>query len=69
MASSIESVYLIEASPFLRKAQKRLLCGDDAAMKETETGFRSRSKYSNLPITWCEDIRLLTIGMMPFLPH
>ena len=68
MASSIESIYLIEASPFLREAQKRLLCGDDASIEETEIGYRSKSKHSNLPITWCEDIRLLPIGMVPTFP-
>ncbi|KAL9129361.1 MAG: hypothetical protein Q9217_002161 [Psora testacea] len=58
LASSIESIYLVEASPALREAQRRLLCGD-APMKHVDVGYRSTSKYSGLPITWCEDIRLV----------
>ena len=62
MASSIESVYLIEASPALRDKQKLLLCGD-AQMDEVDIGFRSRSKYANIPVIWCEDIRLVPNGI------
>ncbi|KAK3171876.1 hypothetical protein OEA41_003960 [Lepraria neglecta] len=58
LASSIESVYLVEASPALREAQKQLLC-EDASLDEIDIGFRSTSKYSRLPITWCEDIRFV----------
>ncbi|KAF2458004.1 S-adenosyl-L-methionine-dependent methyltransferase [Lineolata rhizophorae] len=59
-AHTIEAVYLIEASPALRQAQKRLLCGEDAPMEEIDIGYRSTSKYSpSIPIVWCEDIRLL----------
>ncbi|MCJ1243219.1 hypothetical protein MMC30_000416 [Trapelia coarctata] len=58
LASSIEAIYLVEASPSLRNQQKQLLCGD-ASMEEIEIGFRSRSKYSNFPVIWCEDIRLV----------
>jgi len=58
MASSIEAVYLVEASPGLRDAQKQLLCGD-APMKETSIGFESVSKYANLPIVWTENIRFV----------
>ena len=62
MASSIESIYLVETSPGLREKQKQLLCGD-APMEEVPNGYRSRSKYGDIPITWCEDIRLITNGM------
>ena len=61
LASSIESVYLVEASTSLRKKQKQLLCGD-APMEESNIGFRCQSKYSNIPITWCEDIRSVPNG-------
>lgn len=61
LASSIESVYLVEASPSLREKQKTLLCGD-AAMQEINIGFRSQSKYFQVPITWCEDIRFVPNG-------
>ncbi|OJJ58726.1 hypothetical protein ASPSYDRAFT_31374 [Aspergillus sydowii CBS 593.65] len=56
--SSLEAIYLVEASPTLREVQKRLLCGD-AAMEETEIGHRSTSKYFDVPVVWVEDIRLL----------
>ncbi|KAF9632125.1 hypothetical protein BFW01_g2987 [Lasiodiplodia theobromae] len=58
MSSAIETVYLIEASPTLRAAQHKLLCGD-APLKETDIGHESTSKYSNLKIVWSEDIRLV----------
>ncbi|KAH8683030.1 putative S-adenosyl-L-methionine-dependent methyltransferase-domain-containing protein [Tricladium varicosporioides] len=58
MASSIEAVYLVEASPALREAQKQLLCGD-APMTETSIGYRSISKYANIPIIWTENIRFV----------
>ena len=61
MASSIESVFLVEASPTLRETQKRVLCGDQP-MNETEKGFESISKYLGLPITWCEDMRFVPAG-------
>ncbi|MCJ1420185.1 hypothetical protein MMC32_006542 [Xylographa parallela] len=58
LAASIEAVYLVEASPSLRNKQKQLLCGGEP-MEEINIGFRSRSKYSNLPVIWCEDIRFV----------
>ncbi|KAI9874380.1 MAG: hypothetical protein M1830_009806 [Pleopsidium flavum] len=61
LASSLEAVYLVEASPSLRDTQKRLLCGD-ASMEEIDIGFRSTSKYFNLPIVWCDDIRFVPKG-------
>lgn len=67
MASSIEAVYLVEASPSLREAQKQLLCGD-AAMTETSLGFQSISKYANIPVIWTESIRFVPLGDEP-LPH
>ncbi|KAI9375334.1 DUF185-domain-containing protein [Aspergillus egyptiacus] len=56
--SSIEAIYLVEASATLREVQKQLLCGD-AVMEETDIGHRSTSKYFNVPVVWVEDIRLL----------
>ncbi|KAF6233739.1 hypothetical protein HO173_007951 [Letharia columbiana] len=58
LAASIESVYLVEASPALRDTQKQLLCGD-VPLEEIDIGFRSTSKYSRVPVTWCEDIRFV----------
>jgi NADH dehydrogenase [ubiquinone] 1 alpha subcomplex assembly factor 7 len=59
MASSIETVYMVEASPELRTAQKNLLCGEDAPMTESKIGYHSTCKYSNLPIVWTETIRTI----------
>ncbi|GME65496.1 uncharacterized protein LTHEOB_4026 [Neofusicoccum parvum] len=58
LSSAIETVYLIEASPTLRAAQHKLLCGD-APLKETDIGHESTSKYANLKVVWSEDIRLV----------
>ncbi|KAI9738121.1 MAG: hypothetical protein M1818_005549 [Claussenomyces sp. TS43310] len=58
MTSSIEAVYMVEASPSLREAQKQLLCGD-APMNETSIGFQSTSKYSSIPVIWTENIRFV----------
>jgi SAM-dependent MidA family methyltransferase len=60
-ASSLEAIYLVEASPTLREVQKQRLCGD-AAMEETDIGHKSTSKYFNVPVIWVEDIRLLPHG-------
>ncbi|KAF2203402.1 DUF185-domain-containing protein [Delitschia confertaspora ATCC 74209] len=61
MASSIESIYMVEASPHLREAQRTLLCGD-SEMKEIDIGYKSRCKYVDVDITWCEDIRFVPKG-------
>ena len=61
LASAVEQVYLVEASPVLRDAQKKLLCVEEP-FEEVEDGFRCKSKYSRLPITWYEDIRFVPNG-------
>ncbi|GAB7350620.1 hypothetical protein MBLNU459_g1186t1 [Dothideomycetes sp. NU459] len=59
LASAIEAVYMVEASPSLRSAQHKLLCGDNP-LKEIDIGHRSTSKYTkDLDIIWCEDIRFV----------
>ena len=66
MAGSIEAVYMVEASPSLREAQHKLLCGD-AALEETEIGYRSISKYAGVPIVWTENIRFVPDREYPLL--
>ena len=61
MAGSIEAVYLVEASPALREAQHKLLCGN-APMIEAPIGFQSTSKYANIPVFWTENIRFVPSG-------
>ncbi|KAM5441746.1 hypothetical protein MferCBS31731_003006 [Microsporum ferrugineum] len=57
-ASSIEGIYLIEASPTLRDIQKQKLCGE-APMEECEIGHKSTSTHLGVPVYWTEHIRLL----------
>lgn len=59
--SSVEAIYLVEASPTLREVQRQLLCGD-AGMEETDIGHKSVCKYFDAPVVWVEDIRLLPHG-------
>lgn len=61
-SSSVEAIYLVEASATLREVQKKLLCGEEAAMEETDIGHRSVCKYFDVPVIWVEDIRLLPHG-------
>ncbi|KAF4829204.1 Protein arginine methyltransferase NDUFAF7 [Colletotrichum tropicale] len=56
-ASSIDAIYMVEASPQLREAQKNLLCGPDAPMTESKVGYHSVCKYTSLPIVWTETIK------------
>ncbi|KAI1818738.1 DUF185 domain-containing protein [Poronia punctata] len=57
LASSIDCVYMVEASKELRMAQKDLLCGTDAPLRETEEGWTSTAKYSEVPVVWTETIK------------
>ncbi|EFW98946.1 duf185 domain containing protein [Grosmannia clavigera kw1407] len=57
LAQSIESVYMVEASPQLRLAQKTLLCGHDVALTESSLGYHGVSKHGSLPIVWTETIQ------------
>lgn len=59
LASAIKGIYLVEASPSLRKTQHTLLCGDNPLI-ETDIGYTSTSKHSDqLNIVWCDDIRFV----------
>lgn len=59
LAKAIEAVYLVEASESLRKAQHRLLSGDNP-LTENEIGHESISRHSeDLKIVWAEDLRLI----------
>ena len=60
----MEQVYLVEASPTLRETQRKMLCADEP-FEEVENGLRCRSKYTDLPITWYEDIRFVPNGKDP----
>jgi NADH dehydrogenase [ubiquinone] 1 alpha subcomplex assembly factor 7 len=64
MAHAIDAVYMVEASPELRRAQKNLLCGGDAPMTESKSGYHSVCKYTSLPIVWTEGIRSIPVGKL-----
>lgn len=59
-ATSIDSVWMIEASDGLRAKQKDLLCGKEAEMKKLAEGggWECQSK-NGIPVRWVEDIALL----------
>jgi NADH dehydrogenase [ubiquinone] 1 alpha subcomplex assembly factor 7 len=62
-ASSIEAVYLVEASPHLQKQQAKLLAGTEE-LQECEVGWTAPLKYGkDINIQWCEDIRFVPKGM------
>ena len=63
MAQAIDAIYMVEASPELRMAQKNLLCGEDAPMTESKVGYHSICKYTSLPIVWTETIRSIPLSM------
>ena len=66
MASSIENVFMVEASRELRETQKNLLCGPDAPSTESNVGCHSPSKYGSIPIVWTETIKSIPIGVCSF---
>ncbi|KAK1595224.1 S-adenosyl-L-methionine-dependent methyltransferase [Colletotrichum navitas] len=69
LAQSIDAIYMVEASPQLREAQKNLLCGPDAPMTESKVGYHSVCKYTDLPIVWTETIKSIPQrpDKMPFI--
>ncbi|KAI1132943.1 DUF185 domain-containing protein [Nemania abortiva] len=69
MASAIDAVYMVEASKELRLTQKNLLCGEDAAMRESKEGWHSTCKYSDLPIVWADSIKAVpqSASKTPFI--
>jgi len=63
MAHSIDTIYMVEASPELRNAQKNLLCGEHAPMTESKVGYHSVCKYlEGCPIVWTETIKSISMG-------
>lgn len=62
MSHSIDAIYMVEASPKLRMAQKNLLCGEDAPMTESKVGYHSICKSTSLPIVWTETIKSIPIS-------
>ncbi|XP_044718058.1 putative s-adenosyl-L-methionine-dependent methyltransferase domain-containing protein [Hirsutella rhossiliensis] len=61
MAAAIDSVFMVEASPDLREAQKTLLCGPDAPCTESRVGRHSTGKRLGTPIVWTETIKSIPI--------
>lgn len=67
MANAIDAIYMVEASAELRLAQKNLLCGEDAYMRESKVGWHSVTKYGGFPIVWAQTIKSIPQGMLIFL--
>ena len=65
MANSIEAVYMVEASPELRNAQKDLLCGPGSPSTESKAGYHSTGKYNGTPIVWTQTIKSVPTGKAP----
>ncbi|KAG6016751.1 hypothetical protein E4U43_003185 [Claviceps pusilla] len=62
MADSIEQVFMVEASPELRDAQKKILCGADAEFAQGESGLASSSgKHIGKPVVWAESLKSIPI--------
>ena len=57
MATAVDTIHLVEASAHLREAQKNLLCGPNAKLTESETGWHSICKHTGRPIIWTETIQ------------
>ncbi|KAK0753055.1 S-adenosyl-L-methionine-dependent methyltransferase [Schizothecium vesticola] len=57
MASSIDAIYMVEASAELREAQKTLLCGPDATLSESKVGWHSVCKNMSIPVVWTDTIK------------
>ena len=68
-ANSIETIYLIEASPYLQKHQGKLLSGTEDLQK-SDVGLTAPCKYiPGCKIEWCEDIRLVPKGISLLNQH
>ncbi|ROW12269.1 hypothetical protein VMCG_00375 [Cytospora schulzeri] len=69
MASAIDAIYMVEASSELRITQKKLLCGEDRQMAESQSGYHSTCKYDDLPVVWTETVRSIpqNPNKMPFI--
>ncbi|KAK7737011.1 hypothetical protein SLS53_006767 [Cytospora paraplurivora] len=69
LANAIDAIYMVEASPELRKTQKKLLCGEDRQMAESQSGYHSTCKYNDLPVVWTETVRSIPQNSekMPFI--
>lgn len=69
LASSVDAVYMVEASKELREAQQGLLCGKGAPSTETEIGRQSKTKHGGISIVWTDSIKSIPKdpAKMPFI--
>ena len=68
LAKSIDAVYMVEASAQLRDTQKKLLCGPEAQLSESKTGYHGVSKLSGIPIVWTETIQSIPRSELQIRP-
>lgn len=77
-SQAIEAVWLVEAGEGLRDQQCKLLCGEDAKMKQVEERgqilfWEATAKHGDgIPVRWVEDVALLpknseSAPKMPFI--
>jgi NADH dehydrogenase [ubiquinone] 1 alpha subcomplex assembly factor 7 len=62
MATSMDAVYMVEASSSLRKSQKQLLCG--APLAAEQDSYQGYCKHTNTPIFWVEHLRSVPHGKL-----
>lgn len=63
MAAAIKHIHLVEASPTLRDAQHKFLCGS-APMQPHPDGHQSKSKHlPDAQIVWTEDVSFMNQGI------
>ena len=57
MANSIESIYMVEASPELKQTQQRLLCSPETDCTKDDSCQRGTSRHFEKPIVWVDSIK------------
>ncbi|TWU74776.1 hypothetical protein ED733_006043 [Metarhizium rileyi] len=69
MSESIESVFMVEASPELQQKQRNLLCGSDTPSDGREAECRSITRHLGKPIVWAESLRSIPVesNKVPFI--
>lgn len=59
-SSAIKEIYFVEASPTLRSAQHKLICGPNELVENEKTGvFSSKALMNGMPVFWVADAKNL----------
>lgn len=62
MAAAVDAVFLVEASPDLRRAQRLLLCGPDAPCADSRVGRHCTGRRLGVPVVWADSIKSIPVG-------